>query len=198
MSNWIYTDPLFYLVAIPAILLIGISKSGFGTGFGSLAVPLMALAVTVPQAAAILMPVLLVNFLKAVQMGFDVMQDSARTNQARDLVRSQVFKDIEPEMFAEVWEASRIAAPKNLLIAPKQLEIFMDVNNRFSKDKLDMATVEDHGNTLAQLGFEVAPMSATTLAVLSCTFGGYMLLAARARLLFKHGDAVMYPTVVKG
>lgn len=54
------TDPSFYLVAIPAVLLLGMSKSGFGSGFGSLAVPMMALAVTVPQAAAILMPVLLV------------------------------------------------------------------------------------------------------------------------------------------
>jgi uncharacterized membrane protein YfcA len=56
----IITDPHFYAVAVPAVILLGISKSGFGAGFGSLAVPLMALAVTVPQAAAILMPVLLV------------------------------------------------------------------------------------------------------------------------------------------
>ena len=53
------TDPWFYAVALPAVLLLGISKSGFGAGFGALGVPLMALAVPVPQAAAILLPVLL-------------------------------------------------------------------------------------------------------------------------------------------
>lgn len=55
----IITDSWFYVVTVPAVLLLGISKSGFGAGFGSLAVPIMALAVTVPQAAATLMPVLL-------------------------------------------------------------------------------------------------------------------------------------------
>ena len=52
------TEHFFYLVSVPAVLLLGISKSGLGAGLGSLAVPMMALAVSVPRAAAILMPVL--------------------------------------------------------------------------------------------------------------------------------------------
>jgi uncharacterized membrane protein YfcA len=53
-------DAAFYAVAVPAVLLMGLSKSGFLGGFGSLAVPLMALIVPVPQAAAIMLPLLLV------------------------------------------------------------------------------------------------------------------------------------------
>jgi len=56
----ILTDPAFYAVAVPAVLLVGISKSGFGAGFGALGVPLMALAVPVPQAAAIMLPLLMI------------------------------------------------------------------------------------------------------------------------------------------
>jgi len=51
-------DPAFYAVAIPAVLMMGLAKSGFGAGFGALAVPLMALAIPVPQAAAIMLPLL--------------------------------------------------------------------------------------------------------------------------------------------
>ena len=60
------SDPHFYAAAVPAVVLLGISKSGFGAGFGSLAVPMMALAVTVPEAAAILMPVLLLMDLLGI------------------------------------------------------------------------------------------------------------------------------------
>ncbi len=59
-------DPWFYGVAIPAVVILGISKSGFGSGLGSIAVPLLAMVVSVPAAAAILMPVLLVLDLLSI------------------------------------------------------------------------------------------------------------------------------------
>ena len=54
------TDPAFYAIGVPAVLLMGLSKSGFLGGFGSMATPLLALVVPVPQAAAIMLPLLLV------------------------------------------------------------------------------------------------------------------------------------------
>jgi uncharacterized protein len=53
-------DPLFYAIAVPAVLLMGLAKSGFAAGFGSLTTPMIALVVPVPQAAAIMLPLLLV------------------------------------------------------------------------------------------------------------------------------------------
>ncbi|MEO1798375.1 MAG: sulfite exporter TauE/SafE family protein [Pseudomonadota bacterium] len=49
----------FYVVAVVAILLTGVSKSGFGGGLGVMAVPLMSLFVTPQFAAAVMMPILL-------------------------------------------------------------------------------------------------------------------------------------------
>jgi uncharacterized protein len=59
MNFPLITDPWFYAAAIPAVFLMGLAKSGFGSGFGALSVPIMALSVSVPQAAAIFMPLLL-------------------------------------------------------------------------------------------------------------------------------------------
>ena len=59
MTVPLITDWHFYALAVPCVIMLGISKSGFGAGFGALCVPLLAMVVTVPEAAALLMPVLL-------------------------------------------------------------------------------------------------------------------------------------------
>ncbi|WP_439102625.1 sulfite exporter TauE/SafE family protein [Congregibacter sp.] len=53
-------DPLFVLVGVPAAMLYGVAKGGFGGAVAILAVPLMALVMPPSQAAAILLPVLVV------------------------------------------------------------------------------------------------------------------------------------------
>lgn len=57
-TNQLITDPNFYFFAIPAVLLTGVSKGGFGGALGGIAVPLMALVISPVQAAAIMLPVL--------------------------------------------------------------------------------------------------------------------------------------------
>ncbi len=56
----IITDPLFYAVAIPAVICLGLSKGGF-TGIGMIATPLLALIMPPLEAAALLLPILLVQ-----------------------------------------------------------------------------------------------------------------------------------------
>ncbi len=54
------SDPAFYLVCVPAVLLYGVAKGGFGGAVAVLSVPLMALVMPPTQAAAILLPILVV------------------------------------------------------------------------------------------------------------------------------------------
>ena len=59
-------DPWFYAAAIPAVMLFGISKGGFGGSFGGIAVPLIALVVSPLQATAILLPILCLMDVQAL------------------------------------------------------------------------------------------------------------------------------------
>lgn len=54
------TDPAFYLVAIVAVLFLGLAKGGF-SGVGQIATPLIALTIPPLQAAAIVLPILLLQ-----------------------------------------------------------------------------------------------------------------------------------------
>lgn len=53
-------DPWFYAAALPAVILVGLSKGGFGGATALMGVPLMALVMPPVQAAAIMLPVLIV------------------------------------------------------------------------------------------------------------------------------------------
>jgi uncharacterized membrane protein YfcA len=59
LANYFLENYLLLLVAIPAVLITGISKSGFAGGVGIIAVPLLALQVDPLRAAAIMLPLLI-------------------------------------------------------------------------------------------------------------------------------------------
>ena len=50
----------FYLAAVPAVILLGLSKGGF-SGLSTLAMPMMSLVISPVRAAAIVLPVLVVQ-----------------------------------------------------------------------------------------------------------------------------------------
>src|SRR5271165_4094557 len=50
----------FYLVALPAVIVLGLSKGGF-TGLSSLAMPMLSLVTSPIRAAAIVLPVMIVQ-----------------------------------------------------------------------------------------------------------------------------------------
>jgi uncharacterized membrane protein YfcA len=61
----VLTDPFFYAVAVPAVILLGLAKGGFA-GIGVIAVPLMALVISPVLAASITLPILIVQDVVSV------------------------------------------------------------------------------------------------------------------------------------
>jgi uncharacterized membrane protein YfcA len=51
-------DPWFYALAIPVILVSGVSKAGFGGALGGLGVPILSLVIAPAEAAGIMLPIL--------------------------------------------------------------------------------------------------------------------------------------------
>ena len=54
----IITEPLFYIFAIPAVIILGLSKGGFA-GVGTASTPMLALYLPPLEAAALILPVLM-------------------------------------------------------------------------------------------------------------------------------------------
>ncbi|MDQ0321805.1 putative membrane protein YfcA [Pararhizobium capsulatum DSM 1112] len=58
----------FYMIAIPAVLLVGFAKGGMGEALSLMGVPLMSLAVPPVEAAALLLPILIAMDLVSLWM----------------------------------------------------------------------------------------------------------------------------------
>ncbi|HKS87219.1 MAG TPA: sulfite exporter TauE/SafE family protein [Pseudolabrys sp.] len=61
----VITDPLFYALAIPAVIALGLSKGGF-VGLGQMATPVLALVMPPLEAAAIFLPIMIAQDAVAV------------------------------------------------------------------------------------------------------------------------------------
>lgn len=66
----VISDPWFYVLALPAVILTGISKGGLGGGAAAVSVPLLAVVISPRQAAAIMLPILCVMDLPAIHAYF--------------------------------------------------------------------------------------------------------------------------------
>ena len=53
------SNPWFYSAAIPAVLIVGLAKGGFGGGISALGIPLMSLVIPPLDAAAIMLPIMI-------------------------------------------------------------------------------------------------------------------------------------------
>lgn len=62
----IIQDPIFYMLAIPLVVLFGMGKGGLGPGIVTIAVPVLSFVIHPVQAAAILLPILCLADLFAV------------------------------------------------------------------------------------------------------------------------------------
>lgn len=61
------TDPAFWMIAVPGVIIAGIAKGGFSGGAAFVATPMLALSVGPTNAAAIMLPLLMVMDAIAVR-----------------------------------------------------------------------------------------------------------------------------------
>lgn len=70
-----FYEPAFWLLAMLGVTMTGISKSGFAGGAGAIAVPLLALIMPIPTAAALMLPLLLVMDAKTIAIYRKTLMD---------------------------------------------------------------------------------------------------------------------------
>jgi hypothetical protein len=117
------TDPYFFLAAIPAVLFVGISKGGLGA-IALFGVPIMALAISPVQAAAIMLPILLVMDVVAIKSYWGVFD-------------GQMVKDMLPAGIAGIavgWATALYVDEAMLTLLLGIMTLLFTIKHFFWKD----------------------------------------------------------------
>ena len=106
-------DPWFYAAAVPAVILTGVSKAGFGGAVGSLSVPLMSLAIAAPQAVAIMLPYGQLGLLEPANLGTALLL--LPVVPVGYLLGLRILKRVSPAIFIRVASVGLLLTGTKLL-----------------------------------------------------------------------------------
>lgn len=177
------TDPAFYAVALPSVVLYGLSKGGF-SGVGLLAIPLMSLVMPPIQAAAILLPVLLV-------------QDAVTIYNFRRHWDARTLAIMAPGVIAGIVLAALTAAlvsAAHIRLAVGLLAIAFCLNAWFGPD-LRTAPPQPHNGTAATLLGGIAGYTSFVIHAGGPPFNMYTMPRLREPTLFVGTSAVFFGAV---
>jgi hypothetical protein len=131
-------DPWFYAAAIPAMLILGLSKGGFTT-MGMLSVPIMALVISPVQAAGIVLPIL-------------VLSDIVALVSYRNIFDSRTLKIMLPAAVIGIaigWATAAWVTEHHIRLIVGVVSVLFALNYWF-RDRLKQ---EPHGHNVAKGGF---------------------------------------------
>ncbi|MCR4283146.1 MAG: sulfite exporter TauE/SafE family protein [Bauldia sp.] len=132
------SDPWFYAAAIPAMVILGLSKGGFTT-MGMLSVPIMALAISPVQAAGVVLPIL-------------VLSDIVALASYRRAFDSMTLKIMLPAAVVGIgigWATAAWVTEHQIRLIVGLVSVLFAVNYWF-RDRLK---TEAHGQSIAKGGF---------------------------------------------
>ena len=176
-------DHLFIAIAIPAVLLTGLSKGGFGGGLGMLATPLLALTIAPVRAAAIMLPIL-------------VMMDIVALRSYRGRVNWRIVRQMIPGALAGIalgWATAAYVDDNVFRILVGLIAVVFAVN-QFLADRLKR---EPAGESLARAGFwgVIAGYTSFVAHAGGPPFNAYALPLKLEKLIFA-GTSVVFFAIV--
>lgn len=132
-------DPWFYAIAVPTVILIGISKGGVAGGLGMLGVPLLSLRIPPLEAAAVLLPLLIVMDIHGV---WEYRRDFDRRN-ILQMVPGAVVGTVIAAATAHIVTDDHVKLMVGLISVVFTLNAWLSIVGRFVRTRQDKARERD-------------------------------------------------------